>query len=398
MRQTRTAALREEFDKLIQNFERVVDCKDNFIKLLVSDLSEAEQQSALAHGAHLQSLDHLLELQKSRLAALESHWNTSVKELSTEYNTEREQLFKLQQQEIEYLKAETQALMQRYEEKYFEAIQDYEYTLDRNKIKYAGMKHAVKTRMTEQKQWYLEEQQKYINTTDDKTNNTFDLQEAIKQMNLNKKHMQKLQGTINALRSHLSSSHRNTKEALDVLYDCEPINEEIRELKANLSAWPLKSRLANYCQHTYDTINKLQNIIQEGEALLRVVDVCHKLETVQEKVLPFYTSSSNAKKKEKAHALEVMSEELAQTMVDQTDLEKFWQRYNKVVLERMCLEQEKKVLRSEKQQLKSLLKQYMDGISGRDEILEQPNSLLMVSRPPLLDAPAPETKRKTHKH
>lgn len=55
------------------------------------------------------------------------------------------------------------------------------------------MEHAVKSRMTEQKQWYLEEQQKYINTTDDKTDNTFDLQEAIKQINLNKKHMQKLQ-------------------------------------------------------------------------------------------------------------------------------------------------------------------------------------------------------------
>lgn len=44
--------------------------------------------------------------------------------------------------------------------------------------------------------------------------------------------------------------------------------------------------------------------------MLRAVDVCHKLETVQEKVLPFYTSSS--KKKEKAHALEAMSEELEQ--------------------------------------------------------------------------------------
>lgn len=42
---------------------------------------------------------------------------------------------KLQQQEIEYLKAETQALMQSCEEKYIEAIQDYEYTLDRDKIK-----------------------------------------------------------------------------------------------------------------------------------------------------------------------------------------------------------------------------------------------------------------------
>ncbi|KAK3574870.1 hypothetical protein QTP86_018337 [Hemibagrus guttatus] len=316
LRQTRAAELREDFGILTQSFERVVDCKDNVIKLLMSNLSETEQQSAMAHKAHLQSVDHLLELQKSRLAALESHWNTSVKELSTEYNTEREQLLKLHHQESEYLKAESQALKQRYEEIYNEARQDYEYTLHRNKIKYAGMKHAIESTMTEQQQWHLEEQQKYMNATDYETNDAFDLQDAIEQMNLNRKHTQKLQGTISALRSHLSSSHRNTKAALDAhLEDCEPFNQEIQKLKARLSDRPLKSRLANYSQHSYDTINKLQNIIQEGEELLRLVDVCHKLETEQEKVLPFCTSSSNAKKKEKAHALEVMSDELAQTMM-----------------------------------------------------------------------------------
>lgn len=48
--------------------------------------------------------------------------------------------------------------------------------------------------------------------------------------------------------------------------------------------------------------------------LLRLAHVCHKLETKKEKVLPFYTSSLNAEElsQEKAHAMEVMSEELAQ--------------------------------------------------------------------------------------
>lgn len=68
------------------------------------------------------------------------------------------------------------------------------------------MVHAVKSRMTEQKQWYLEEQQKYINTTDDKTDNTFDLQEAIKQINLNKKHMQKLQVREQKMLTNLCNS------------------------------------------------------------------------------------------------------------------------------------------------------------------------------------------------
>lgn len=52
----------------------------------------------------------------------------------------------------------------------------------------------------------------------------------------------------------------------------------------------------------------------QGETLLRLADVCRKLETEQEKVVPFYTSSLNAEElsQEKAHATEVMTEELAQ--------------------------------------------------------------------------------------
>lgn len=80
-------------------------------------------------------------------------------------------------------------------------------------------------------------------------------------------------------------------------------------------------------------------------------------------------------------------------MTDYTDLEKFWQRYNKVLLERLCLEREKKVVGWENQQLRILVKQYLDGISVNDEVLQQQNSLLMLSSPSLQASPASETQK-----
>ncbi|KAK3556954.1 hypothetical protein QTP70_022300, partial [Hemibagrus guttatus] len=759
------------------------------IKLLMSNLSEAEQQSAMAHKAHLQSVDHLLELQKSRLAALESHGNTSLRSSETEYNTEREQFLKLHHRESEYLKAETQALKQRYGEKY---------TMKPDRI--------MKSTMTEQQQWHLEEQQKYMNATDYETNNAFDLQDAIegnepeqeahaetavrgererfwseldevmesiptgervvigadfnvhvgegntgdeevmgkfgvKERNLEgqkvvdfaktmdmtvvntyfqkreehrvtyksggrrtqvdyilcrrgnlkeisdckvfvgeivarqhrmvvcrmtlmvcKKKRSKIEiekktkwwklkkeecceefrqklrqvlggqvvlpddweTTAEVIRQTgrkvlgVSSGRRKedkvtcwwneevqdsiqrkrlakkkwdmdrteenrqeykelqcrvkrevskakqkaydelytrldtregqkdlyrlarqrdrdgkdvqqkvdkirkdeVRKALKLMksgkavgpddipvevwkclgeaavefvtslfnrvlensekaYDRVPreelwycmrksgvaekyvrvvqdsvmgqLSEEVRQespwtmmfaddivicsesreqVEENLERWRfalerrgmkvIRSKTEYMCVNEREgsgtvrlqgeEVKKVQEFKylgstvqsngecgKEGEELLRLVDVCHKLETEQEKVLAFCTSSSNAKKKEKAHALEVMSDELAQTMMDYTDLEKFWQRYNKVVLERLCLEREKKVLGSENQRLRILLKQYLDGISVREEILQQPNSLLMLSSPPLLDSPASRTKRHIRK-
>lgn len=60
-----------------------------FKQSLVVDLSEREQQSELARSSHLQNLDYLLELHRSRLAVLELNFSTNLEELGSEYNTER---------------------------------------------------------------------------------------------------------------------------------------------------------------------------------------------------------------------------------------------------------------------------------------------------------------------
>lgn len=68
-----------------------------------------------------------------------------------------------------------------------------------------------------------------------------------------------------------------------------------------------------------------------------------------------------------------------QIMHEFTSLENFWKRFNKVTLDKLALDKEKQTLVQENTQLRSLLKQYLDGISVNDEILSQVNPLLVVN-------------------
>ncbi|TVK90495.1 Coiled-coil domain-containing protein 65 [Bagarius yarrelli] len=358
LRQAQIEELHEDFAILSQTLDTVVDCKENVMKLLMSELSEAEQQSEMAQRVHLQRVDHLLEIQKSRLAALESHWKSSVKELRTEYNTEREQLLKLHQQESQYAKAESIALQQRYAEIYSEAKQDYQCTCDDIKIQYIGIKHAVESTGEEMRQLHLQELQKYMKATEEQEEK-FNSLGTVKKINVKTKPIEKLQGTINTLRSLLSSNQKENKEF-------------VRDLRA-----------------------ECDEVAQQGETLVRLTDVCRKLETEQEKVLLFHTPSLNAEQpsQERAYAGKIKSKVLAQTMMDYTDLNKFWQRYNKVLLESLCFEREKKVLEQENGQLRILLKKYLDEVSVGDK----QNPLLMLSSPSLQAFPASETPTHMHK-
>ena len=68
-----------------------------------------------------------------------------------------------------------------------------------------------------------------------------------------------------------------------------------------------------------------------------------------------------------------------QVMYEYVGLENFWKRYNKVLLDKVALDKEKMTLGQENQQLRMLLKQYLDGISVNDEILTQVNPLFVVN-------------------
>jgi hypothetical protein len=60
-------------------------------------------------------------------------------------------------------------------------------------------------------------------------------------------------------------------------------------------------------------------------------------------------------------------------------LENFHKKYNKVLLDKLAIAAEKKRLQKENSDLRGILKQYLDGISITEDVVDQDNPLLIVN-------------------
>ena len=67
-------------------------------------------------------------------------------------------------------------------------------------------------------------------------------------------------------------------------------------------------------------------------------------------------------------------------MVEEWDyLSNFFKRYNKVLLDTTAIERERERLGRENGDLRSILKQYLDGISVNEDVINSANPLLVVN-------------------
>merc|ERR1712070_118717 len=92
MRSAKTKQLKKQVEIISQNHERDVDRKDAILQMLDRDLDEAEEQHQVAVRSHLLNVDRLLEIQQSRLLALEDDFKKDVVTLTEEFRIEREQI------------------------------------------------------------------------------------------------------------------------------------------------------------------------------------------------------------------------------------------------------------------------------------------------------------------
>jgi hypothetical protein len=60
-------------------------------------------------------------------------------------------------------------------------------------------------------------------------------------------------------------------------------------------------------------------------------------------------------------------------------MNQFNKRYNKVFLDKLSLEKQRVALREENEHLRSILKQYLDGITLSESVLKQLNPLIVVN-------------------
>uniref|UniRef100_A0ACB8EM28 Dynein regulatory complex subunit 2 n=1 Tax=Sphaerodactylus townsendi TaxID=933632 RepID=A0ACB8EM28_9SAUR len=339
LREVKARELRKDIEILSQTFERVVDCKDSVIKSLAKDLAEAEAQYAHALRSHLHSVDQLLQLQRCRLGYLEEDYHTELEALQKEFDTERKKIIEYHEQEIRYLQDVLLAMEQTFGESEYEGKLDFQSTRDDVKNKNLEEKHYLRMQLEGKVEelWKRFQQalRNYTEATEDRKIAFEALklkdEKSTKEIEMQMKKLQKIQDLILSLKNKIAAHARESEEQNRLVHDKkEVVLKQLQKLKSEMNRARAKARsnLAKLTRESGATLKTLQHVVKKGELILRLAEMCRKLESEEEKVLPFYACSLDWEEQKTVDkvALEKPVEPLAQMMDDYVGLERFTAR------------------------------------------------------------------------
>ncbi|XP_055553165.1 dynein regulatory complex subunit 2 [Falco cherrug] len=405
LREAKAKELHQDIEILSQTFTRVMDCKDSVIESLAKDLEEAEEQHAHALRGHLHNIDCLLELQRCRLMCLEEGYNAQLEALKMEFEAERRTILEQHEQENCHLRDVALAVEQNHAKNTHEALLNFQSARDDIKNKSLQEKQYSRVQLGGRLEVLWEQFQKAMQSYTEATKHQKIAFEALKQkdeknsreIEMQAKKLQKLQDLVTATKSRIAAHLRESEEQnRRMREEKERVLGQLQELRRELSRARAKahSSLARLAVQSGTALKVLARVVRKAERILRLAEMCRRLETEEEKVLPFYSSSlAEGEQRDTRQILEeTPAEPLAQAMRDYVGLERFWQRFNKVKLEEKALEREQVVLSQKNQHLRELLRQYLAGISASEEVLGEPNPFLAVERKSCIprDLPHPE--------
>ena len=171
--------------------------------------------------------------------------------------------------------------------------------------------------------------------------------------------------------------------------------KHFKDLKRKMHLWRKseEKRLAELVSSARKTQLSLEDDSKAAERILRLVELCRELETERERVLGFSSDVATTEVQSEVKNTIANKEQLEAAQRGDTTqmnqlfqggedmdsavaaaeewrlLEKFWVKHNKVSLDNAAIAQEKFHLEQENQKLKSLLKQYLDGVSVNNDVM-----------------------------
>jgi hypothetical protein len=422
MRMAKTDELKREIEVYSHNHEREVDAKDALLQMLDKDLEEAEEQYQTALRNHMIHVDRLLRLQESRLQGLEEEFKRDLKILVNEFERERSEIVenhRLEKKELldiisavqEEEKRKEDALKSKHETNREETKKSEDLVMMQTKL---GIKNDTVDREFDMHHTNYDNSSKDLSQQFMKyylqnESETKKIEQAHRKVDALKLAIEKLK--YEASKTEKESTARN--RALEL--EKETVAQHYRELKKKMVQFREEEvrRLTELTNNSRSCVSKLKDQVNTGEKILKLAELCRKLETEKEKVVPFYASNEEAEQgeqqqllrdREQAHMesagnMETMvpqSQDILQFLNPETAFDEFqalanfYKRFNKVLLDKLAIEKQKKQLEKENLFFKSLLKQYLDGVSVNEDVLSGPNPLLVVNNRIQLNRPPVE--------
>eukprot|EP00232_Nephroselmis_pyriformis_P026137 CAMPEP_0182864200 /NCGR_PEP_ID=MMETSP0034_2-20130328/7042_1 /TAXON_ID=156128 /ORGANISM="Nephroselmis pyriformis, Strain CCMP717" /LENGTH=528 /DNA_ID=CAMNT_0024996449 /DNA_START=166 /DNA_END=1749 /DNA_ORIENTATION=+ len=439
MRLAKVEDLRKEIEILSQNHEREVDRKDAIIQMLDRDLEDAEEQYQMALRSHLQTLDALIDLQYTRVKRLEEEFNFNLHALEEEFDTERTEIVNWHVKQKKDMQDIMAAMEQEFEQAEAEARQEFESQREeiknRNSEEYNVLKISLESTIEELERHFESAHQAYLATTDTRTTSFRQLTErdadSAKIIEKRMRKLIRLQDSLAHWRTKIATNNREWEERNRSLRNEKDIMaRHYQELKGRMNKFRNGEggRLKALSIQSGAAIKELERKMAAAERILKLAELNRKLETEMEKVMPFrlpadaeaaadgVAAISEAEKAE-AEAEAAASVEKPEgaappaegaaaspgpgeggrtgkppgkkmssfgtdgvgSEVEEWDyLNVFFTRFNKVLLDHVAIRKERMRLDRENGDLRSILKQYLDGISVNEDVMNNPSNPLMV--------------------
>ncbi|XP_013775811.1 coiled-coil domain-containing protein 65-like [Limulus polyphemus] len=385
LRDVKSKELQKELEILKQTFQRVLDRKETVIASLQKDHQDHDLQHDRIVNGHLQNLDKLIEIERERVQNCYGNYLSRKKKLGEEFGSSEDRICICQQKDMSNLVDVTFAM----EQQFLEAEGE-------RKAELQSKKDDLKDKIVEEKQtlqvvlegyieglWqqFQEALQGYTESTESRRKAFEELkakdEQNARQIDVQKRKLQSISDKISQLKFKISmyakddSQEDNVlkKEKIELQNSASLMKDKIKEIQEKE-----KYALKKMVTQSDGIIQKLSIISSEAENILKSYERCRKLETEEEKVLPFYTSSEEEIEVDIfKQTKNIIKEEAA----DYPMLENFWKKHNKVLLETLALQKECQDYENENKFLKKQLSDYFVGLNKDSE---KTNPLLVINQ------------------
>lgn len=375
------------------NYTKQLDRCDSIINRLLQWLQQGESEYHFALRSHKHNLELLCDLSIKRLDFEHDKFEQSLKSIQDEYDTNREKTLAAYNKHVSEVRDIINAIEHEYSQKNKLMESKFRQEEDSLKMKNQEMMTTLKMHLMTQTDQVINasktKYEEYKKKTESKMHQ-FNLmlakhQKRQKAMKLNEEQIIKNAAEIAHWRRKIKSNERESKESNDRLrQEKENLSLHFRELKDIMAKFRRNesAKLAEISVAFEDINNDLNNKLKLAEKILKFAEMNRELETEKEQVIPFPSSvvekDPEIQRQMRQFKLQLKGDS---KFVNESDLfDKFYRRYNKVLLDKLSLQREKAELLDRNQKLKTMMKRYISGMAVTKDWNDRPNTLFIVNQ------------------
>ena len=380
-------------DKIKAEYQLALDRCDAIVIRLQDWAAESEQQYQFNLRSHRQTLEKLLDLSQKRLKTEQQNWETKLKTMVDEYEKDRFEVISKYEQHVKEVVDIENAISHEYSDK--KEVLENKYRLEKDTLTMKNQEaiSALTMHLKEQISQVNEEMKlankDYKDKSENKMTQFHQLFEEHKnqqrKMRENEKIIAKRAADISHWRRKIKTNEQESKAENDRLrQEKETLSLHFRELKEVMAQFRNNEakKLAEVSVLFEDANTEMTKKLTLAENILKYAEMNRKLETEREQIMPFPPSIAETdpeiSRQMKNFKLQLKGDS---KFVDESDMfDNFYRRYNKVLLETLSLEREKKKLDERNRYLRGLITKYMNGLAVKDDVLNQPNTLVIVNQ------------------